>query len=89
LTSAHVDEAAALGTGRFSKIRIPTPRLMAPFVGVVEIVCGGLLIAGLLMRLAAIPLVIDTIVAIATTKVPRLINDGFWNMAYELGRTGR
>ena len=44
----------------------------APFVGVVEIACGGLL-----MRLAAIPLIIDTLVAIATTKVPRLISDGF------------
>ena len=72
----------ALGVGRFSKIRIPTPQLMAPFVGFVEIVCGGLL-----MRLAAVPLVIDAIVAIATTKVPRLIDDGFWNMAHE-ARTG-
>ena len=35
-----------LGTGRFIKIGIPAPDVMAPFVGVVEIVCGVLLIAG-------------------------------------------
>src|SRR5262252_4651161 len=48
---------AALGVGRFEKIGIPFPALFAPFVGVVEIVCGMLLIIGLLTRLAAIPLI--------------------------------
>jgi len=37
-----------LGIGRFVKIGIPAPEVMAPFVGVVEIVCGGLLLVGLL-----------------------------------------
>src|SRR5438128_2283109 len=49
----------ALGIGRFTKIGIPAPQFFAPFVGVVEIVCGALFLAGLLTRLAAIPLVID------------------------------
>ena len=31
----------ALGVGRFSKIGIPAPEIMAPFVGVCETVCGG------------------------------------------------
>jgi uncharacterized membrane protein YphA (DoxX/SURF4 family) len=44
----------------------------SPFVGVVEIVCGIMLMVGMLTRLAAIPLIIDMLVAIATTKVPRL-----------------
>ena len=30
----------ALGVGRFTKIGIPLPQLMAPFVGVTEIICG-------------------------------------------------
>ena len=30
----------SLGVGRFVKIGIPWPQVMAPFVGVVEIVCG-------------------------------------------------
>ena len=44
----------ALGVGRFSKIGIPAPQLTAPFVGVVEIVGGVLLIVGLLTRAAAL-----------------------------------
>jgi uncharacterized membrane protein YphA (DoxX/SURF4 family) len=59
------------------------PALMAPFVGGVEIACGLLLIIGLLTRLAAVPLIIDMLVAIATTKVPILIKSGFWAMAHE------
>ncbi len=30
----------ALGVGRFLKIGIPSPEITAPFVGVVEIICG-------------------------------------------------
>jgi putative oxidoreductase len=73
----------ALGVGRFVKIGIPAPEAMAPFVGVVEIVGGSLLILGLLTRLAAIPLVIDMCVAIASTKVPMLTKNGFWATAHE------
>lgn len=73
----------ALGVGRFEKIGIPAPYFSAPFVGVVEIVCGLLLIVGLLTRLAAIPLLIDISVAIATTKVPMLSKTGFWGAMHE------
>jgi uncharacterized membrane protein YphA (DoxX/SURF4 family) len=73
----------ALGVGRFVKIGIPAPAIMAPFVGVIEIVCGTLLIVGLMTRLAAIPLFIDMLVAIATTKVPILLKSGVWAMAHE------
>jgi putative oxidoreductase len=73
----------ALGAGRFATIGIPAPQIMAPFVGVVEIVCGLLLILGLVTRLAAIPLLIDILVAIATTKVPMLLKSGFWAAAHE------
>jgi len=41
-----------LGAGRFAKIGIPAPDMMGPFVGGIEIVCGALLIIGLLTRLA-------------------------------------
>jgi putative oxidoreductase len=74
---------AALGVGRFTKIGIPWPALTAPFDGVVEIGCGLLVLLGLTTRLAAVPLVIDMLVAIATTKVPMLLKDGFWAMAHE------
>jgi putative oxidoreductase len=74
---------AALGVGRFTKIGIPTPQFFAPFVGIVEIICGTLLIIGLLTRLATIPLIIDISVAIITTKIPMLFKAGFWSMAHE------
>lgn len=74
---------AALGVGRFIKIGIPDPQFFGPFVGVVEIVCGALLIVGLLTRLVSIPLLIDILVAIATTKIPMLSKSGFWGTMHE------
>ncbi len=73
----------ALGFGRFVKIGIPAPEIMAPFVGVVEIVCGLLVLVGLFTQLAAIPLIIDMLVAIYTTKIPMLTEKGFWAMIHE------
>jgi putative oxidoreductase len=72
-----------LGVGRFTRIGIPAPQFFAPFVGLVEIVCGALLIVGLLTRLASIPLLINILVAIATTKIPMLSKAGFWGMMHE------
>jgi uncharacterized membrane protein YphA (DoxX/SURF4 family) len=74
---------AALGAGRFLKIGIPAPQFTGPFVGVVEIVCGTLLIVGLFTILATMPLFIDIVVAIATTKVPMLLKQGFWAAMHE------
>jgi putative oxidoreductase len=73
----------SLGVGRFIKIGIPAPEVMAPFVGGVEIVCGALLLLGFFTRLATIPLIIDMLVAISTTKIPMLFEKGFWAMAHE------
>jgi putative oxidoreductase len=74
---------AALGVGRFVKIGIPAPQFFAPFVGVVEIICGTLLIIGFITRLAAILLLIDISVAIATTKIPMLSRAGSWSTVHE------
>jgi putative oxidoreductase len=74
---------AELGVGRFTKIGIPSPEIMAPFVGVMEIVGGVLLLVGFLTRLAAVPLIINMLVAITTTKIPILRKSGFWAMAHE------
>jgi uncharacterized membrane protein YphA (DoxX/SURF4 family) len=64
------------GAGRFAKLGIPAPELTASFVGVVEIAAGILLAVGLATRLAAIPLVIDMLVAIGTSKLPILFGAG-------------
>jgi putative oxidoreductase len=75
---------AALGWGRFAKIGIPDPHVLAPLVGVVEIVCGALVILGLWTRLAAVPLLIVIGVAIWTTKIPMLHHGGgIWPMLHE------
>lgn len=73
----------AVGVGRFIKIGIPAPEILAPFVGVVEIVCGLCILFGLFTRFAAVPLIINMLVAIATTKIPILLQKGFWSMAHE------
>lgn len=72
-----------LGVGRFAKIGIPAPGLTAPFVGCVEIACSALVLLGVVTRLAAVPLVIDMVVAILSTKVPILLTKGLWPMAHE------
>jgi putative oxidoreductase len=74
---------AELAVGRFTKIGLPSPEILAPFVGGVEIVGGFLLLLGLCTRLAAGALIIDMIVAITTTKIPILLKDGLWKMAHE------
>ena len=74
---------AALGVGRFAKIGIPWPGASAPFVAIVEVVCGLLILLGFATRMATIPLIIDMLVAIATTKLPMLWQKGFWAMAHE------
>jgi putative oxidoreductase len=71
---------AQWGEGRFATIGIPAPHVMGPFVGSVEIICGLLVILGLRASLASIPLLIVICTAIATTKIPILLKDGFWRM---------
>ena len=73
----------SLGVGRFVKIGIPSPQVMAPFVGVVEIVCGSLLLLGLIARLATLPLLIDIAVALYSTKIVTFAKNGFWGTMHE------
>jgi putative oxidoreductase len=73
----------ALGVGRFAKIGIPEPAMVAPFVGVVEVVFGVFILLGFSTRLSAVPLLIVISVAIATTKVPILLDKGLWAAAHE------
>ena len=39
-----------VGAGRFAKIGIPNSDVMGPFVGVVEILCGALILVGLFTK---------------------------------------
>jgi uncharacterized membrane protein YphA (DoxX/SURF4 family) len=73
----------ALGAGRFAKIGFPAPEWTSFIVAVFEVTCGVLVIAGLITRLASIPLLAIISVAIVTTKLPMLAHQGFWAMAHE------
>jgi putative oxidoreductase len=85
-----------VGAGRFAKIGISNSEIVAPFVGTVEIVCGSLILLGLLTRIAAVPLIIVMLTAIVSTKIPILLGYeflgfslrkvpyyGFWGFAHE------
>jgi len=72
-----------LGTGRFLKIGFSDPAFWAYFTGTFEIICGALIILGLLIRLASIPPFIIMLVAFVTTKWPILMDKGFWPFAHE------
>ncbi|HKQ96833.1 MAG TPA: DoxX family protein [Candidatus Polarisedimenticolia bacterium] len=76
-------DPAGFGVGRFVKIGIPFPAFSAPFDGVFEIVCGLGLMLGLLTRLAAVPMIINMLVAITSTKIPILLHEGFLKAAHE------
>jgi putative oxidoreductase len=66
------------GAGRFTRIGIPHPHFFGPFVGVLEIVCGLLLLIGLFTRFASFALIIDISVAILSTKLPIFMKQGWW-----------
>lgn len=67
-----------LGAGRFVGIGIPNPEIMGPFVGIVELFCGLLILLGLATRMAALPLIVIMLVAIISTKIPILLGHDWW-----------
>jgi len=74
---------AEVGAGRFATIGLASPEFLGPFVGCFEITCGTLVLLGLLTRLAVIPILTIMAVALYSTKLPILLNSGFWRMAHE------
>jgi putative oxidoreductase len=75
--------ADKLGVGRFAKIGLPSPEVLGPLVGSFEILCGVLILIGLCVRFAAIPLICIMLVAIFTTKLPMLTDKGIGYMLHE------
>jgi putative oxidoreductase len=85
-----------VGAGRFAKIPIAASETVAPIIGGIETICGILILAGLLTRLAALPLIAIMLTAIFTTKIPILLGSeflgfslrkvsyyGFWGFMHE------
>lgn len=71
------------GTARFEKIGFTDPAFWAYFTASFEIICSSMILIGLLIRVAAIPLIIIMATAFITTKLPILLHSGFWTMAHE------
>lgn len=81
----------ALGSGRFEKAGIPAGAFFANLDGVAEIICGLMILAGLLVRLATLPMIVDMIGALGITKLPLLWGSaplypkegGIWDFFHE------
>jgi len=72
-----------LGGGRFAKLGIYPPVFWANLTGVFEICCALLVLVGLFIRLAVIPLIVIMMVAFVTTKWTFFKQKGFWSMIHE------
>ncbi|UGT53326.1 DoxX family protein [Nocardia asteroides] len=80
-----------LGTGRFDKAGIPAPEFLAPLDAVFEIGCGVLILAGLITRVAVVPMIVNMAGALLITKLPILWSDaplfstdsGWWDFLHE------
>ena len=55
--------------GRFTKLGMPMPEVLAPAIAVLEIGGGLLLMSGLGTRLISVPFIIEMIVAMLSTKI--------------------
>lgn len=84
------------GVGRFTKLGMPVPEVLAPAVAVLEIAGGVLLMSGLGTRLISVPFIIEMIVAMLSTKIalyygtsplpkpPALPQVGIWAVLHEI-----
>jgi putative oxidoreductase len=57
------------GVGRFTKLGMPMPGLLAPAIALLEIGGGLLLMSGLGTRLISAPFIVEMVVAILSTKI--------------------
>lgn len=73
----------SIGAGRFARIGLPAPEMLALFVGSVETLAGTAMLVGVWTRVAAVPLIVTMLVALASTKWPILMERGFWAAAHE------
>jgi uncharacterized membrane protein YphA (DoxX/SURF4 family) len=73
----------SVGAGRFEKIGFANPEALASLVAIFEIISGLMMLAGFIVRLASVPILIIMTTAIITTKIPILMEEGFWQMAHD------
>ncbi len=83
------------GVGRFTKLGMPMPGVLAPAVALLEIGGGLLLMTGLGTRLISVPFIVEMVVAILSTKIALYLGTsplpkppappvvGFWAVLHE------
>ena len=67
-----------LGAGRFEHLGLPLPHLLAPAVGVVEVLGGAAVLFNLYAGDAALLLLAVMVGALLTTKLPILLGHQIW-----------
>jgi putative oxidoreductase len=65
------------GAGRFAELGLPSPDLLAPFVGGIEMLGGAAMLFNLFAGDAALALLLVILTALATTKMPILLGHRF------------
>lgn len=73
----------SLGVGRFIKIGIPYAEVMAPMVGVLELIFGLFILIGFVTRISSIPQIIIMLVALSTTKLYLIAEKGLLTFSHE------
>lgn len=67
---------SARGAGAFERWGFPLPDLLGPFVGAFELGCGLLILFGIGVRVAVLPLLAVVGVALVRVKIPLIFSDG-------------
>lgn len=70
------------GAARFASLDIPAPGFFAAFIGGTEMICGFLILIGLVTRLATIPLILIMLTAFGITKAGIFVSDGIWGVLH-------
>ncbi|TVQ53652.1 MAG: DoxX family protein [Rhodobacteraceae bacterium] len=79
-----------LCAGRLAAIGMPSPGVARLSVGFLELLCGALIAPGRHTRLASMPLIAVTLVALVSTKAAILVGADAWLFRFTdgMGRTG-
>lgn len=67
----------------FINLGIPFPEMTFLLVAFIEILCGSLIVAGMYLHYATVPLIVIMIGALVLTKLPIFINEGIFLFALE------
>lgn len=71
------------GAGRIRDLNIPAANFFGSFIGVTEVICGTLILAGFITRIAVVPLIFIIVSAFAIIKADVFVNEGFLGFIHD------